>query len=140
MTPPKRIMRARRMFRIALHDPTVKRLIALLGQDAAKMPTITEAVDAAVNEIVRIMDDPDVTVQRMSVLIGEVQRQRIEDAQTIAASVGAKMWIHNEATGIRLEFRKDDAVVSSSFLPDRTFERADDPTLLAKRTESVTKH
>ena len=61
-------------------------------------------------EVVRIMDDPDYTVQRMSDLNAHVQRQRIEDAQTLAACVGAKMWIHNEPTGMRLEFRKDDAV------------------------------
>ena len=140
MPRQKRIMQNRTQYRLALHAPTVKRLIALLGQNATNMPTVTEAVDAAVNECVRIMDDPDVSVTRMAALNAQVQQQRIDDAQAIAASVGAEMWIHNEPTGMRLEFRKGDKVSSRSFLPDRTFERTDEPTLTPKIAAGVTQH
>lgn len=124
------------MYHVRLHAPTIARLVALLGEHAPRFPKNGEAIDAACLEVVRIMDDPDFSVQRMSDLNAHVQRQRVEDAQAIAASVGAEMWIHNEPTGMRLEFRKGTAVVSSSFLPDHTFAR-DGDLITAKRGGTV---
>ena len=133
-------LKDRTLYHVRLHAPTIARLVALLGANSPRFPKNGEAIEGACMEVVRIMDDPDYTVQRMSDLNAHVQRQRIEDAQTLAACVGAKMWIHNEPTGMRLEFRKDDAVVGSSFLPDRTFERTDERLLTAKFGPDVTKH
>ena len=146
MPRTKRLLN-RTLYRVRLHKESVKRLIAMLGRNAPALPTNSEAIDVAVCQTVRVMSDENLSVvhlpSMMAHLNGHLQRQRIEDAQALAASVGATMWVQETETGLKLEFRINDTRLGDgAFLPDKTFAYSATPPAhpTVDRTADVTRH
>ena len=126
-------LRDRTLYHVRLHAPTVGRLVALLGERSPRFPKNSIAIDAACLEVVRIMEDPDVSVMRVSEFNDQLHSQRIKDARAIATSLGAKMWSEQTDTGLQIELRKGDKVIGLVCFPDRPFDlQGEGPTILPR--------